>query len=440
MEGDLFHDVHRNDAAAVHLALRNGADVNIVRGYATPLHEACKQGHDEIARMLLDAGADAWWRDSGGRSAIAKACQEEHLSIVEMLLDHDKDLLEIADNGGFTPLFVAISYQRVGLVRFLLDRGANVHAAARGGMTTLIRAIVKGNLAIVQMLLAAGVAVDARDEKQKTALIFAAVYSRIEIIRKLVLEYNANMFEVGRMGHTPFDLISRGTANATGFLYIYADKMTQDHGRLALHVILGAAEYAFVETEEFHPPLKPLIEIRLPLGKLTLNHFRSLLSTLDTNLIRNRDLTGKLPLHLACRNKAPVDVLSMLIEIDPATLHNADHAGALPLHECCRGVVDASSVRCLIEQGGVGTLAARTREGALPLHVLCGSTNASLRTVQYMVQSFPGSVTARTNAGQYPFMIAACESSTASLSVVYELVRANPDLFLPIFVINSATY
>ena len=42
-----------------------------------------------------------------------------------------------------------------------------------------------------------------------------------------------------------------------------------------------------------------------------------------------------------------------------------------------------------------------------------------------MVQSFSGAVTARTNAGQYPFMIAACESSTASLSVVFELVRAN---------------
>ena len=88
-------------------------------------------------------------------------------------------------------------------------------------------------------------------------------------------------------------------------------------------------------------------------------------------------------------------------------------------------------VRFFVERGGVVTLAARNHQGALPLHVLCGSTNPSLGTVQYMVQSFPGSVTARTNAGQYPFVIAAGESSTASLSVVYELVRASPNLVVP---------
>jgi hypothetical protein len=93
--------------------------------------------------------------------------------------------------------------------------------------------------------------------------------------------------------------------------------------------------------------------------------------------------------------------------------------------------VDYASVLFNVEQGGVGTLAARNQQGAQPLHVLCGSTNPPLRAVQYIIQSFPGSVATRTNAGQYPFMIAACESSAASLSVVYELVRANPNLVVP---------
>ena len=126
--------------------------------------------------------------------------------------------------------------------------------------------------------------------------------------------------------------------------------MTHDHGRLALHAILGAAGYAFVENGAFHPPRKPLLEIHLPLGTLQSHHFRSLLSTFDTNLIRNRDENGKLPVHIAIQNKAPVEVLSMLVELDAATLHIADHAGALPLHECCCGyVVDDSSVRFLVE-------------------------------------------------------------------------------------------
>lgn len=85
-----------------------------------------------------------------------------------------------------------------------------------------------------------------------------------------------------------------------------------------------------------------------------------------------------------------------------------------------------ASVRYLIEQGGVGTLAARNRDGALPLHVLCGSNRPTLRTVQYLMHGFPGAVTARMNDGHYPFMVAACKENSASLSVVYELATANP--------------
>ena len=43
-----------------------------------------------------------------------------------------------------------------------------------------------------------------------------------------------------------------------------------------------------------------------------------------------------------------------------------------------------------------------------------------------MIHSFPESVVAKTNLGQYPFMIAACTSSSPSLSLVYELVRTKP--------------
>ena len=94
-------------------------------------------------------------------------------------------------------------------------------------------------------------------------------------------------------------------------------------------------------------------------------------------------------------------------------------------------MADFTSVRYLVEQGEVGTLAARNRQGHLPLHSLCASTNPPWRTVQYLIQSYPMAVSMQTNAGEYPFMMAAGEPSPASLSVVFELVRANPDLVVP---------
>ena len=129
-----------------------------------------------------------------------------------------------------------------------------------------------------------------------------------------------------------------------------------------------------------------------------------------------------------------VEILAMLVEQDPTSLQIADSSGNLPLHECCSGSVDYSSMRYLVNQGGVGTLAARNHQGALPLHVLCGSTNPSWRTVQYLIQSFPGSVSMRTHSGEYPFLMAAATDSSGgtsfSLSVVYELVRADPDVLI----------
>ena len=100
-------------------------------------------------------------------------------------------------------------------------------------------------------------------------------------------------------------------------LEVYGNKMTQEEGQLALHAIFRAAAYSFVEAKRFHPPLNPL-QVRLPLGKLTLQHFHMLLNNMDTELIRNRDGGGKLPIHVACGMNAPVEVLAMLVEMDSA--------------------------------------------------------------------------------------------------------------------------
>ena len=121
------------------------------------------------------------------------------------------------------------------------------------------------------------------------------------------------MFVVDEQGRTLFDLAMRHFDLATRYrssgracqllIECYTSKLTQEHGRLTLHVILGATEYSLAIDDEVEPPENPL-KIQLPLGKLTFQHFRTLLSTLDTELIRNRDASRKLPIHMACQNMA----------------------------------------------------------------------------------------------------------------------------------------
>jgi ankyrin repeat protein len=438
VDRNLYESVTRNDTVGARHALRSGANVNCVcnEDYDTPLAKACERGYDHIVRILLDAGADPWWIHCQGRLSIIVACERGHSSTVEILINYDVDLLEILDQKtGLAPLLVALEYSQYTVAHLLLDRRAHALVTTQDGKTTLMSACQNGNPDIVRRLLATGVPVEARDNLHCTALHYAAESGRLSVMRLLIVDHNANIFAADKHGDTPYDSVSpfispRG--KCAFLIECYGNTLTQEYGQLTLQAVLRAAKYSFLEDYDFHPPLTPL-RIRLPLGYLTLQHFRTLLHSLDIELLRSREESGKLLIHIACQANAPVEVLSVLTEMDPTTLQIADYSGALPIHSLFYSGTrtEYTSLRYLVEQGGVGTLAARHCNGVLPLHVLCESTYPSLRIVQYLIQSFPGSVAVQTNSGHYPFMIAAGKSSTATFSVLYELVRANPDLVVP---------
>ena len=364
-DSKLISAIDSNCIASVQRAvLVSGADVNRVFVFdcdSTPLSKACEQRHGQIICFLLGAGANARWKDRFGKSAISKACSKGQLAAVQLLLHHDYSLLEIKDIYRCTPLVHALSARQYHIVRFLLNCGANVYGTISGDVNTLMIACQGDSLETVRVLLASGLDVKDFNARGKTALHYAAESRLSENMRELIFHSNANMYAANEGGETPFDVCLRSVnaAPLDPLLEGYCWKMAQNAGRLILHAILWAAKYSFAEDKSFQPPLNPL-QIILPLGKLQLKHWRTLLDIFwGTDFVQSRDANGKLPLHIACRTNAPVEVLAVLVDLDPATLQMADYEGALPLHECCHGGGEYASVRYLVEQGGLGTLAAR---------------------------------------------------------------------------------
>ena len=154
-------------------------------------------------------------------------------------------------------------------------------------------------------MVAAGMEVEARDADQQIPLHLAAwsdLTQSAEVMRELILQHNANMFAVDNHGRTPSNA---GTVmvHSTRFVLnplheIYGNKLRQEEDGPLFHSILLSAEYAYVEGLGFHPPLSlNNLQIHIPLGKLVFQHFRILLQYLGTDLIRNRDASGKLPIH-----------------------------------------------------------------------------------------------------------------------------------------------
>jgi ankyrin repeat protein len=138
--------------------------------YTPPIHFAVREGHAEIVRLLLDAGADSEWnghygmslmdmarergyedvadlldraRERRGRTAPAPT-REDHeihraaaagdLQLVRALLDADPSLLDRGDRAGGTPLHRAVSSSQRQVVQLLLERGANIHAIHGAGL------------------------------------------------------------------------------------------------------------------------------------------------------------------------------------------------------------------------------------------------------------------------------------------------------------------
>jgi uncharacterized protein len=124
------------EASAVGLADRVrehlDGDPALVNAYShdgwTPLHLASFFGHEEVARILLDRGADVNARSRSERFAkentpLHAAAANRQVGVAEVLIANGADV-NARDGSGFTPLGLAASGKNDLLVVILLEKGA----------------------------------------------------------------------------------------------------------------------------------------------------------------------------------------------------------------------------------------------------------------------------------------------------------------------------
>ena len=119
------------------------------------LHCACKEGHVEIARMLVEAGADMNMRDNFRDTALHCACNKGHVEIACMLVEAGA-AVSMKNRGGDTALHFACVRGHVEIARMLVEAGADVRVRNNYGDTAFICACKEGHVVIARMLVAAG--------------------------------------------------------------------------------------------------------------------------------------------------------------------------------------------------------------------------------------------------------------------------------------------
>ncbi|KAL7928911.1 ankyrin repeat-containing domain protein [Trichoderma chlorosporum] len=196
----------------------------------TPLYNACFRGNWNMAKTLLELGADPnsgiGERPNSRWAPLVIAADLGNIKTAEILLEHHADPNICGPGDQDTPLwFAATSKGSVDLVRLLLEKGADpnhelldpplliamvhskmpvkdklaifdalhknsppvlVDAANTAGVTPLISATKAGDLSIVKWLLEHKADVDATDQRGRSALYYALEEMNVELVRELL--------------------------------------------------------------------------------------------------------------------------------------------------------------------------------------------------------------------------------------------------------------
>jgi ankyrin repeat protein len=220
----------------------------------TPLMHAAENGYADVARELLDAGADPSLKDRSGYSALDWATQYGERAVVKLLEWQRPKKAEAAPSaadwfqavrrgnvkevkaalaagvnvnaveplswdrkgrtrgGGMSALMIAAEEGHADVIRLLAQAGANVEERRGGdddGFKPLHVAAEHGRADAITALLDAGARADARSAADITPLMLAAASGKATAVRVLLAK-GADPLAESQYGQTPFDYAKGG--------------------------------------------------------------------------------------------------------------------------------------------------------------------------------------------------------------------------------------
>ncbi|KAH8583276.1 Ank repeat with signal peptide [Cryptosporidium sp. chipmunk genotype I] len=155
----------------------------------TALTAACKISGEIgyfFVSHLLSLGASADVYSEYGFTPLLLACKNQHKEVVRLLIEKGRSQLDCTDSDGRTPLFYAISQLDIGLVNYLLEKGANPNFRDILGNTPLIHALMVNFKEAVSALLSFGAFPWIRNYAGFDPVTLAVLENRIDILPILI--------------------------------------------------------------------------------------------------------------------------------------------------------------------------------------------------------------------------------------------------------------
>lgn len=249
------------------LLLENGADSNCKDEWGDPVViTAVKSGCESLVQLLIDWGCpiihEKKWKIE--LTPMGIAARNGNLGIMKLLIAHLNIDINRRDKWGQSVLFTAARYGQEGIVRALFEAGANlqirdiagdtalVEAAANGhqsvavflldhgidiGKNELRRSAKNGHISVAKLILSRGADPNTEDTRESSPLYWACRHSNEELV-SLLLKSGAKVNIIDYYGYTPlFSAAETGNSQIVRLLL--------EHGAIT-PTRSKIGEYAFV--------------------------------------------------------------------------------------------------------------------------------------------------------------------------------------------------
>lgn len=179
------------------------------RDVANMYTEACRRGHTNIVKYLLDSNMNPGCTNGFGYNAMHVACQNNQPEIVKLLIDSCEENSSLINSTGliddWTPLAIGSAFASAEVVRLLIDSVDSVNTKFSRGYTALHAACMEHKLDSMELLVDHGAELEAKTDDGLTPLmIICSQHDRSGAKAvSLLLDLGADIETRDNRGRTP---------------------------------------------------------------------------------------------------------------------------------------------------------------------------------------------------------------------------------------------